>query len=375
MGISFKTSQLSRYQISAEKMDELPKTMKALRKETSSVGYNMNSNFPIPEPKDDEVLIKIDSVAICGSDIALYQWSQVAQVIATIPFIPGHEAVGTIVKLGPKATLKVGDRVGVENHFYCGDCYTCAENRGDICSKMNQYGHGRGTEHGGFSEYSIVSSKYCYVFKTDISFLSGVLLEPLGVAHNGVETIQVEGQDVLILGAGPIGLLAAQCAGAAGCKRIILADINSSRLELATNMNIKCPLVTLNLASQSLATEIMKLTNGEGVARLVEATGAPSMVNTCFSLLRKGARIVLIGLPKEAIHIEDPLPNVVFKSLTLTTVHGRKIFHTWEQCEALVKEGKVDPTLIVSHKFNIDEWQDAFDLLLTGKACKIVVKM
>merc|ERR1719394_1733233 len=90
-------------------------------------------------------------------------------------------------------------------------------------------------------------------------------------------------------------------------------------------MNIKCPLVTLNLASQSLATELMKLTNGEGVARLVEATGAPSMVNTCFSLLRKGARIVLIGLPKEAIHIEDPLPNVVFKSLTLTTVHGRKI--------------------------------------------------
>ena len=138
------------------------------------------------------------------------------KVIATVPFIPGHEAVGVVVRSGPDSSLRAGARVGVENHFFCSNCYTCREDRGDICATMNQYGHGRGTQHGGFSEYSIVSSKYCYVFKTEMPFLSGVLMEPLGVAHNGVETIQVSGHQVLVIGAGPIGLLAAQCAAAAG---------------------------------------------------------------------------------------------------------------------------------------------------------------
>ena len=128
------------------------------------------------------------------------------------------------------------------------------------------------------------------------------------------------------------------------------------------------------------------------IFRLVEATGAPPVVNSCFKLLRKGARIVMIGLPKATVQIEDPLPNLIFKSVTLTTVHGRRIFHTWEQCEQLIQEGKVrdmactessrltpswqiDPTVIVSHQFSLDSWQEAHDVLLSGKACKILVKM
>jgi len=325
---------------------------------------------PLSVPQGDEVLIKIDKAAICGSDISLYTWSAMAQVIATVPFIPGHEATGTVVRTGPEATIEVGARVAVENHFYCESCYTCEDGRGDICSRMNQYGHGRGTEHGGFSEYSIVSSKYCYVFKTDITPLQAVLMEPLGVAHNGVETIDVAGQDVLIIGAGPIGLLAAQCARALGATRVIITDINAGRLQLALKMG---DFVTIDSSKDDLKAKIMELTDGNGVARLVEASGAPPMVNNCFSLLRKGAKLVLIGLPKSAIHVEEPLQNVIFKSLTLTTVHGRRIFHTWEECERLISEGKVDPTLIVSHEFTMTNWQDAFDALMSGNACKIVV--
>jgi len=350
-------------------MASLPTTMRALRKTTPTPGYTMVQE-PLSVPQGDEVLIKIEKAAICGSDISLYSWSAIAQVIATVPFIPGHEATGTVVQLGPEATLKVGDRVAVENHFYCGDCYTCEDKRGDICSKMNQYGHGRGTEHGGFSEYSIVSSKYCYVFKTDITPLQGVLMEPLGVAHNGVESIDVEGQEVLIIGAGPIGLLAAQCASALGAKKVIITDINAARLQLALKMG---DFVTIDSSKENLKEKIMEITNGNGIARLVEASGAPPMVNTCFTLLRKGAKLVLIGLPKSAIHVEEPLQNVIFKSLTLTTVHGRRIFHTWEECEKLISEGKVDPTLIVSHEFTMTNWQDAYDALMSGEACKIVV--
>jgi len=350
-------------------MASLPTSMRALRKSSPTPGYTLEQEA-VPVPAGDEVLLKVEKVAICGSDIALYNWNEVAQVIATVPFIPGHEATGTVVASGPLATIQVGAKVAVENHFYCGDCYTCREERGDICAQMNQYGHGRGTQHGGFSEYSLVSSKYCYVFKGDLSPTQGVLMEPLGVAHNGVESIDVEGHEVLIIGAGPIGLLAAQCAKAFGASKVMIADINPSRLELARTMG---DFVTIDTSKEDLKVKVMELTQGCGVARLVEASGAPPMVNSCFSLLRKGAKLVLIGLPKSAIHIEDPLQNVIFKSITLTTVHGRRIFHTWEQCEKLISEGKVDPTLIVSHEFTLTRWQEAFHKLMDGTACKIVV--
>jgi len=350
-------------------MAALPTTMRALRKSSPSPGYTLEQE-PVPCPKGDEVLLKIEKVAICGSDIALYTWNEVAQVIATVPFIPGHEAMGEVVAVGPQATIQVGARVAVENHFYCGECYTCQDKRGDICARMDQYGHGRGTEHGGFSEYSIVSSKYCYVLKSAITPLEAVLMEPLGVAHNGVESIDVAGQEVLIIGAGPIGLLAAQCASALGASRVIIADINSSRLELARSMG---DFITIDSSKEKLQDRVMELTENRGVPRLVEASGAPPMVNKCFSLLRKGAKLVLIGLPKSAIHVENPLQNVIFKSITLTTVHGRRIFHTWEQCEKLISEGKVDPTMIVSHEFSMTNWQEAFNTLMSGEACKIVV--
>ncbi|XP_023330135.1 uncharacterized protein LOC111702613 [Eurytemora carolleeae] len=339
----------------------VPGSMLALRKTTPGVGYTLASE-KVPTPLEDEVLLEIEKVAICGSDIALYNWTKVAQVIANIPFIPGHEAVGTVVARGTGCTVNIGTRVCVENHFYCGTCYTCKEGRGDICAKMDQYGHGRGTEHGGFSEYSIVKERFCYVLKHGLSPLQAVLLEPMGVAHNGVENIDVKNQDVLILGAGPIGLLAISISKALGCRRVLVADINQTRLDLAVNMGAD---ITIDSLRENLHARVMELTDGVGISRLVEATGAPSIVNNCFSLLRKGAKLVLIGLPKSAIHIEDPLQNVIFKSLTLVTVHGRRIFDTWEKCEELISTGQVDPTLIVSHQLELNSWQEAFDLLIS----------
>jgi len=347
--------------------------MRALRKLNPVEGYVLTEE-PVPVPQGDEVVIKVEKAAICGSDIALFKWTEIAQVIAKVPFIPGHEATGTVISVGAEACLKVGDRVAVENHFYCGDCYTCEAGRGDICSKMDQYGHGKGTEHGGLSEYSLLSSKYCFKLHPGVSDLQAVLMEPLGVAHNGVETIDVAGQEVLIIGAGPIGLLAAQCCKAEGASRVIVADINSVRLDLAKKIDVlKDVLVTIDSSKECLVDRVMELTSGNGIARLVEASGAPAMVNSSFSLLRKGAKIVLIGLPKSAIHIEEPLKNVIFKSLTLTTVHGRKIFHTWEKCQQLILEGKVEPSVIASHTFPLTQWEEAFSTLLSGKACKIVV--
>lgn len=155
---------------------DIPKSMKALIKRTEVESYEY-TDIPVPEPKGDEVLIKVDAVSICGSDIALYRWNEVARVIATTPFIPGHESSGTVVKCGPEATVPVGTKVGVENHFYCEDCFQCKNDLREICTNMGQYGHGRKTMHGGCSEYSIVSSKYLYTITRGLSKLEYISSE------------------------------------------------------------------------------------------------------------------------------------------------------------------------------------------------------
>lgn len=194
---------------------------------------------------------------------------EIAQVIGKLPFIPGHEATGFITELGKDVTdLTVGTRIAIENHFYCGDCYSCERKRGDICRNMNQYGHGKGTTQGGFSQFSVVKAKYCYPLKTNISFLDAVLLEPMGVAYNGVNRIDVKGEEVLVLGAGAIGLLAS-AAKALGAKKVVVVDINDERLRLAKEMGAD---ETINSLEVDLKTEVMKMTNGDGFPRLVEAS-------------------------------------------------------------------------------------------------------
>lgn len=148
----------------------IPKTMKALIKRTDVEGYEY-TDIPVPEPEGDEVLIKVDATSICGSDIALYRWNDVARVIAKLPFIPGHETAGTVVKCGPEATIPVGTVIGVENHFFCGECYHCMHNLRQNCTNMGQYGHGRKTMHGGCAGYSIVSSRHLYAINKDLSKL------------------------------------------------------------------------------------------------------------------------------------------------------------------------------------------------------------
>jgi len=344
--------------------------MRALIKEKPEQGYELKE-IPIPEIEPDEVLFKVEKVAICGSDIALYLWNEVAKVIGTIPFIPGHEATGVVSKVGSDVkNIQVGARIAIENHFYCGNCYSCDRKRGDICKKMNQYGHGKGTTQGGFSQFSVVKAKYCYQLTTNISFLDAVLLEPMGVAHNGVSRIGVENQEVLVIGAGAIGLLAAAVAKALGASKIMIADINEDRLQLAKEMGAD---ILINCKKVNLHEEIMRLTNDNGVPRLVEASGASTLVNSSFKLLQKGAQLVFIGLHRQPLVVDDFLNDIVFKSLTLHTVHGRKIFETWTQCEKLISDGKVDPKLIVSHDIKMTDWQSAFDTLMSGKACKIVI--
>ncbi|XP_039273046.2 L-threonine 3-dehydrogenase-like [Styela clava] len=345
--------------------------MNCLLKRTEAEGYEWVTT-PIPEACNDEVLIKVDKVAICGSDISLWKWNETAKLIASLPFTPGHEATGTVVKVGPNAArLTVGDRIAVENHFFCGKCLLCSKNRGDICQNLSQYGHGRGTIHGGCSQYSIVNEKYCYKLQHNITDNEAVLLEPMGVAHNGIERLDVSGEEVLVIGCGAVGLFAIACAKALGATRVIAADIVPDRLIRASKMGADVVINSKDV--KDFKDKIMELTDGNGIDRICEASGSAFMLNRCFSYLRKGGKVVLIGLVKEPFHVENPIQDIVFKSLTINTVHGRRIFHTWEECEKLIVEKKVDPSIVISHDIPMSKFRDAFNALFSQDACKIVL--
>jgi len=345
--------------------------MKALVKTKPIASYEYVTT-EIPEPKEDEVLIKIGCTSICGSDINLYKWNEVAKVIASLPFTPGHEAMGTVVKVGSRvnrSAFPVGSRVAVENHFYCGKCFQCTHDLPHICSSMAQYGHGKGTIHGGMSEYSIVPARYLYRLKTNISDIYACLLEPFGVAHQACEAIGVKDDTVLITGCGPVGLCAVAICKHMGAKTVFAADIVPSKLATAKKMG-----ADVVIDARRLQETIMKYTNGDGVGVVVECSGAKPLVNKgVYTALRKGGRILMLGLPKNPLHIENPLPNVIFKSITIKTIHGRKIFHTWEESEKILASGKIDLNPIVSHRYKLDDWKDAMKTLMGGQAMKILI--
>ncbi|XP_028414127.1 uncharacterized protein LOC114537195 [Dendronephthya gigantea] len=351
--------------------DKSQRTMKALVKEAEGTSYKY-MDYPVSEPGEGELLVKVTKVSICGSDLNLYLWNEVAKKIAKLPFIPGHECVGEIVKVGPSCSdsFRVGLRVCCENHYFCGKCYQCLHGQENICQNLKQYGLGKGTIHGGCCQYTIIPSRYAYVVKTDISDNAACLLEPFGVSHLAMEKLEPTNETVLIQGCGPIGLMATGIAKAMGAKKIIATDIIECRLELARRMGAN---VLVNGRNENLAKVVLRETNGDGVGRILEASGNADLMNNCFKLLRKGGVVVLVGLTKKALHVDEFLQDILFKSLTIKTLHGRNIFSTWEKAEKMLHQKEVDIDAVISHIIPLSKFEQAFELLLSGKACKILM--
>jgi len=313
----------------------------------------------------------VDRVSICGSDINLYKWNEVAQVIAKLPFTPGHECSGHVVALGPDCpkNVKIGSRVGVENHYYCGECFQCKNDQEHICQKMGQFGHGKQTIYGGFSEYTIVPARYLYVLKTDLDAKLTCLLEPFGVAHHACEEVDVKKDTLLITGAGAIGLCCVAVAKSMQASKIIVTDVVADKLAVAKKMGAD---IVINSKDEDVIKKVLEATGNDGVGAWIECSGAP-VHNIGCKALRKGGRILMLGLPKGPLTFDTPLPDFIFKSITLKTIHGRKIFHTWEQAEKLLAKGKVDITPIITHEYSLDDWQEAMKVLISGAAIKILV--
>ncbi|XP_065912484.1 L-threonine 3-dehydrogenase-like [Dysidea avara] len=349
----------------------LPSTMKALVKEQEGPSYQYK-DVPVPSPGDGDLLVKVRKVALCGSDINVYKWNDIARILASVPLTPGHEMVGEVVAVGPNVPPEyaIGKRVCVENHFYCGECFQCTHDEKHICQNLNQFGYGRGTIHGGCSEYTIIPARYAYLLKSNITDAQASILEPIGVAHQALEEIDPNGETVLVMGCGPIGLLSVGIAKAMGATKVIASDVVASKLETAQIMGAD---VVIDSTKENLQDTVMKETNCDGIGCIVDASGAPSAVNNCFTMLRKGGKVVLIGLLKGTLHVENPLQNIVFKSITLKTVHGRKIFHSWEESEKMVFERAISVDPVITHDFPMSRFEEAFHVLMSGEGIKIIM--
>lgn len=373
---------------------DIPKMMKALVKEKEGKGFTLKE-VPVPECGADQVLVRVEMMSLCGSDVLLYNWSpqHMAREIASIPFIPGHEGCGVVVQCGrniPHDVVRVGQRVAPDTHIACEQCYQCRHDDGrqkHVCQHMQLFGHNYASGCG--AEYCVIPVNALYVFKTSLPPRLACVMEPFGVSYRCVEECKCRQDTVLIIGVGPIGLACIPIAKHFGARKILCIDVSDARLATASTMGatsvINVTKITKNSDNNNNNNQqkedliwnwIDQMTDYEGgVGNIIEASGSVEMVCQMTKWLRKGGYIVQVGLPKGPIHIENPLKDWVFKEMTLKTLHGRRIWDTWNKLEPLLFSGQVDVEPILTHTVDMTEIDKAFQYIADGTACKVQVKI
>jgi len=340
--------------------------MMAVVKTTAEPGFEY-TRVPRPTAGVGQVVIRVERAAICGTDILMYKWDPLGQqLVGDLPFIPGHECCGKVVEIGTDVEgLPEGARVCAETHIPCGHCYQCTHKLQHLCQNLVLFGH---QIDGCFAEYAMIPASAVYQLSTDLSPEIACLLEPFGVSLRAVEEVAPRGDTLAVTGCGPIGLFAIGIARYMGAAKIIASDINPFRLNLAMTMGAD---VVVDAGETDLQEAILSQTSGDGVGCIIEASGVPSVINNMFSYLRKGGFIVQVGNPKGPVQITDVMPDLMHKELTLKTVHGRRMFETWEKSEALLSQGKVDITPVITHCFPMKQFDEAFTAVLSGQAGKV----
>jgi len=340
--------------------------MKALVKTQPGSGATF-MELDVPRPKREEVLIKVNSVAICGTDIHFYEWDPaVANFPVQFPLIFGHECAGEIVEVGENVEgFSVGDRVAVETHIPCDRCYQCNLGNRHNCQKMDVFGI---TYPGAFAKYATVPSKVVFKLPVGVSYEEGSLFEPAGVAMRGIDEAEISPGDlVVILGCGPIGLAAIQMAQVVGASQVIAIDINDFRLEMARRYGA----VALNPLRENVVQQVRQIAGGKGGADIVlEISGAPAAFEYLFDLIRVEGKLVTIGLLSDPIKV-DVSRNIVLKGIEIKGVFGRKIWETWEHLASLVKAKRISLSGIITHRFPLVEYEEAFRQV-QGHAGKVV---
>ena len=322
---------------------------------------------PVPECGSQDVLVRVRSAALCGTDLHILEWNSWAQGAGIkLPFILGHECCGDIVSMGNGVQgLAVGDKVVVETHVPCGKCYQCLNGEQHICNNLKIVGvHISGC----FAEYAVIPAICVRKIPQAISYDIGSVMEPLGTAFRAVLETQVGGANVVVLGCGPIGLFAVAAAAALGAAKIAAIDISINRLEIAQKMGAD---ILINPQQQDVTKLVMDAAGGYGADVIIEASGNVNALKQSFQYLRKGGRVALVGLPEKPVELELG-KEVVFKEAKIIGIHGRKMFETWTKMENMLVASKlmIDPA--ITHVLPLNRWKEGIDLAKSGQACKVI---
>ena len=339
-------------------------TMKSLAKLKREPGLWLD-RAPIPEVGHNDLLIQIRKTAICGTDVHIYNWDDWARQTIPVPMIVGHEYSGVVAGIGQEVSgFEIGDRVTGEGHVTCGHCRNCRAGRRHLCRNTVGVGVNRS---GAFAEYLVLPAVNAFKLPEGISDELAAIFDPFGNAVHTALSFDLVGEDVLITGAGPIGIMAAAVARHAGARHVVITDVNSYRLDLAARLGATR---TVRIDRESLPEVEAQLGMTEGFDIGLEMSGAPSAFRQMLETINHGGKIALLGIPPEEMAID--WNKVIFKGLTLKGIYGREMFETWYKMASLVQAGlNLQP--MITHRFAIDDFEQGFEVMRSGQSGKVIL--
>ena len=338
--------------------------MKALVKAKREPGLWLED---VPEPKCgiNDVLIRVDRTGICGTDLHIFKWDAWAQKTIPVPMVVGHEFVGEIVEVGTNVNdFFPGEIVSGEGHVVCGRCRNCLAGRRHLCAHTSGIGVNR---PGAFAEYIALPMSNVWHHRAGIDLDVASIFDPLGNAVHTALSFDVLGEDVLITGAGPIGLMAAAVARHAGARFVVITDVNEHRLEIAKRMGAD---VALDVSIKTLAEVQQELGMAEGFDVGLEMSGNASAFRSMIDAMCHGGKIAMLGIPNEEIAID--WNKVVFNMLTIKGIYGREMYETWYKMTVMIQSG-LDIAPVITHRFGADEFQRGFEVMKSGESGKVIL--
>lgn len=341
----------------------MPK-MDALVKKYAEPGLWLEQ-VEVPTPGEGEVLIKIHKTAICGTDVHIYNWDKWSQETIKTPMTIGHEFVGEIVELGEGVeNLKIGELVSGEGHVVCGKCRNCLAGKRHLCPNTQGIGVNR---TGIFSEYVVIPESNIWVCDKDIPEELFSIFDPFGNATHTALSFDLVGEDVLITGAGPIGIMATAIAKHVGARYVVVTDVNDYRLGLAQKMGAT---VTVNTTKQPLKEVMKNLGMKEGFDVGLEMSGNKYAFNEMIDNMTHGGRIALLGIQQPDTMVD--WNKIVFNGLFLKGIYGREMFETWYKMTSMIKSG-LDISPVITHRLDYKDFIEGFEVMRTGKSGKVIL--
>ena len=339
--------------------------MKALVKKLPERGIWLE-NVPEPNVGTNDVCVRITHTAICGTDLHIYDWNEWAQRTLDLPLVIGHEFCGIVEEIGPGVThYKPGDRVSGEGHITCGYCRNCRAGKRHLCQKTIGIGIQRA---GCFAEYLVLPESNVWPIHMDIPSEIAAFFDPFGNAAHTALSYEMVGEDVLITGAGPIGIMAVAICSFVGARNIVITDINDFRLELARKMGAT---KTINVKNERIGNVYSELNMTSGFDVGLEMSGSPEAFRDMLENMYHGGRIALLGLLPKSTQIN--WDDIIFKGLHVKGIYGREMFETWYKMTQMLRSG-LDISGVLTHRFPIDDYKNGFEIMESGNCGKVVLE-